>query len=79
MAPEHIPPAHRMHHKARPKSEMNHVKATIDKDTKDFVTRLKPDFRKYWTGPVPQARTLNLSDQAISTTNAIITLTLVIN
>jgi len=40
---------------------------------------VKPDFRKYWSGPVPPARTLNLSDQAVSTTNAIITLTLRIN
>lgn len=60
-------------------SEINRVKATINKETTDFVAKLKPDFRKYWDGPVPQARMLNLTDQVISTTNAIITLTLVIN
>jgi hypothetical protein len=40
---------------------------------------LKPNFSQYWNGSLPQAQFLNVLDQAVCTTNAIITTTLVID
>jgi hypothetical protein len=59
--------------------ELTHVKATINKETATFVKKLRDDFRKYWSGPQPQARVLNLTDQAVCTTNAIISVIQVID
>jgi hypothetical protein len=60
-------------------TQMHYVKDIINKETEEFVTNLKPNFRPYWKGSVPQARFLNVKDQAVCSTNAIITLTLAID
>jgi hypothetical protein len=60
-------------------TQMRYVKAIINEETEKFVTNLKPNFSQYWNGSLPQAQFLNVLDQAVCTTNAIITTTLVID
>jgi hypothetical protein len=54
-------------------TQMHYVKDIINTETKKFVTNLKPSFSQYWKGSVPQARFLDVPNQAICATNAIIT------
>jgi hypothetical protein len=59
-------------------TQMHYVKDIINEETEKFVKNLKPNFSQYWKGSVPQAQFLNVPDQAICATNAIITTMLVI-
>jgi hypothetical protein len=61
-------------------TEMIGVKAIIDKETLRFVAKLKPSFAQYWKDSrrQPLASFLNVNNHAVCTTNAIMTMTLVV-
>jgi hypothetical protein len=57
---------------------MRDVKAKINKETERFSQKLRPEFRHYWKWKNNNPAVMNVADQAMTTTNAIIATTLIL-